>query len=309
MQIKVESSINRLVNLQIATGIANSLTNAIKEPLAVVAMIMVMLFQIIVLEQSLTPILVSIVLFYRALNALLTSQLQLQKMLGEVGSLEMVEQEFTFLKNNHQIQGKNSINSFSRDISFENIDFSYTEDSKKVFSEVNLQIKSRSTVAFVGESGSGKTTLADLISLMLEPSSGRLVIDNIPSQSIQLDSWRSQIGYVSQDTIVFDDSIANNISLWGDQFDSKSDILSEIKIAAKKAHLHDFIVSLPSGYETLVGERGVKLSGGQRQRLFIARELFRRPNVMILDEATSALDSESERAIQASIDEMKERLL
>ena len=124
---------------------------------------------------------------------------------------------------------------------------------------------------------------------MLEPSSGRLVIDNIPSQSIQLDSWRSQIGYVSQDTIVFDDSIANNISLWGDQFDSKSDILSEIKIAAKKAHLHDFIVSLPSGYETLVGERGVKLSGGQRQRLFIARELFRRPNVMILDEATSAL--------------------
>ena len=79
-------------------------------------------------------------------------------MLGEVGSLEMVEQEFTFLKNNHQIQGKNSINSFSRDISFENIDFSYTEDSKKVFSEVNLQIKSRSTVAFVGESGSGKTT-------------------------------------------------------------------------------------------------------------------------------------------------------
>ena len=234
LQIKVESSINRLVNLQIATGIANSLTNAIKEPLAVVAMIMVMLFQIIVLEQSLTLILVSIVLFYRALNALLTSQLQLQKMLGEVGSLEMVEQEFTFLKNNHQIQGKNSINSFSRDISFENIDFSYTEDSKKVFSEVNLQIKSRSTVAFVGESGSGKTTLADLISLMLEPSSGRLVIDNIPSQSIQLDSWRSQIGYVSQDAIVFDDSIANNISLWGDQFDSKSDILSEIKIAAKK---------------------------------------------------------------------------
>ena len=106
LQIKVESSINRLVNLQIATGIANSLTNAIKEPLAVVAMIMVMLFQIIVLEQSLTLILVSIVLFYRALNALLTSQLQLQKMLGEVGSLEMVEQEFTFLKNNHQIQGK-----------------------------------------------------------------------------------------------------------------------------------------------------------------------------------------------------------
>ena len=143
---------------------------------------------------------------------------------------------------------------------------------------------------------------------MLEPSSGRLVIDNIPSQSIQLDSWRSQIGYVSQYTIVFDDSIANNISLWGDQFDSKSDILSEIKIAAKKAHLHDFIVSLPSGYETLVGERGVKLSGGQRQRLFIARELFRRPNVMILDEATSALDSESERAIQASIDEMKGKI-
>ena len=308
LKVKIDSSIQRLVSLQIATGVANSFTNALREPLAVVLIMLIMLFQIIILEESLTPILVSIILFYRALNALLTTQIQLQKMFGEIGSLEMVEQEFSLLSTNEQIQGDKSIDSFSSGISFKDIHFSYSIDAKNVFTDLNLQIPLRSSVAFVGESGVGKSTLADLISLMLEPTFGILSIDKLSSSSLDLQSWRSQIGYVSQDTIVFDDTIANNICLWGSPADNNSDTVTEIKHAAKQANLDHFIETLPDGYNTLVGDRGVRLSGGQRQRLFIARELFRQPNILILDEATSALDSESEKAIQTSIDALKGKI-
>jgi len=308
LQTKVESSIQRLVKLQVSTGVANSFTNAVKEPLAVILIMVVMLFQLIILEQPLTPILVSIVLFYRALNAILTSQVQLQKMFGEIGSLELVESEFLSLSKHKQMSGKQSIDVFSNVLSLEKINFRYSLGEKEIFSNLNLQIPIRSSVAFVGESGAGKSTLADLITLVLAPSFGKLSIDKISSSSIKLESWRSQIGYVSQDTVVFDDTIANNICLWSDQEDYDEDLLSRIKSSAKQAYLDQFVETLPDGYETLVGDRGVRLSGGQKQRLFIARELFRRPNIMIFDEATSALDSESEKVIQASIDDLKGKI-
>jgi len=308
LQSKVGSSIERLVKLQISAGIANSITNASKEPLAVVVIVAVILFHLTILEQPIASILVSVVLFYRAVNAVLTSQFQLQRMFTEIGSLELVEREFSFLCKHKQVSGEKSIGDFSSGVSLKNIDFSHSLGNKNIFSDLNIQIPIRSSVAFVGESGAGKTTLADLISLLLPPSSGSLSIDKIPAASINLGSWRSQIGYVSQDTVVFDDTIANNICLWSNQVDSDGDTLANIKYAAKQAHLDHFIETLPDGYDTHVGDRGVRLSGGQRQRLFIARELFRRPNIMILDEATSALDSESEKAIQASIDDLKGKI-
>ena len=150
--------------------------------------------------------------------------------------------------------------------------------------------------------------MVDLITLMLKPYSGSVIIDGFDSNEIDLPTWRSQIGYVSQDAVIFDDTIANNISLWSNNFKNEEDLMNEIKHASKKAYLHEYISNLPNGYHTQVGDRGVKLSGGQKQRLFIARELFRKPNLLILDEATSALDSESERAIQESIDSLKGEL-
>jgi subfamily B ATP-binding cassette protein MsbA len=118
-------------------------------------------------------------------------------------------------------------------------------------------------------------------------------------------SWRSQVGYVSQETVVFDDTVANNISLWDGEYANDSELRRRIQEAARKAHAHHFIEDLPDGYETVVGDRGVRLSGGQRQRLFVARELFKHPNLLLLDEATSALDTESERYIQQSIDDLQ----
>ncbi len=157
----------------------------------------------------------------------------------------------------------------------------------------------------MGESGAGKSTLIDMMTLLLRPKQGEIYIDNINSKEIDIPSWRSQIGYVSQETVVFDDSIANNICLWKGDFENDEEVRERVQKAAKRAYAHDFIENLNQGYQTIVGDRGVRLSGGQRQRLFIARELYKNPNLLILDEATSSLDTESERFIQKSIDALK----
>ena len=216
--------------------------------------------------------------------------------------MELVHSEFLNQKVNQSNNGSNKIIQFNKSIKFKNVTFSYEDSIQNVLKDVSLEIPSKSSVALVGRSGSGKTTLVDLITLINEGYGGEISIDGIQADSIDKSSWRRQIGYVSQDTIIFDDTIANNISMWSGDINSSKDCLSKIKEAAAHANILSFIESLPDGFNTLVGDRGILLSGGQRQRIFIARELYRKPNLLILDEATSALDSESEKSIQESID-------
>ena len=144
-----------------------------------------------------------------------------------------------------------------------------------------------------------------MITLIHQPQKGKIYIDDKDSNDINKTSWRNQIGYVSQDTVIFDDTIKNNISMWNSKNFNDDDLEERIKEAARKANILEFIEALPDGFESHVGDRGIHLSGGQKQRLFIARELFREPNLLILDEATSALDSGSEKEIQKSIDSLK----
>ena len=153
------------------------------------------------------------------------------------------------------------------------------------------------SIAFVGQSGAGKTTIANLICLLLKPTKGNIFINDHDASEIELGSWRDQIGYVSQETTIFDDSIANNIALSFGPEENNKNIISRIKESARLANIDKFIEKLPHGYQTLVGGNGLKLSGGQRQRIFIARELFRKPKILILDEATSALDTKTKNSI------------
>ena len=190
-------------------------------------------------------------------------------------------------------------------ITLQNISFSYDSSDDYQLKDISLNIPALSSVAFVGESGSGKSTILDVITLLNEPNLGNLIIDDLDSRSIKKESWRQMIGYVSQETIIFDATIGDNISMWSGDYKKNKEIESKIKEAAEKANILDFINNLPDGLDTNVGDRGVLLSGGQRQRLFIARELYKNPLVLILDEATSALDTSSERAIQQSIESLK----
>jgi len=186
------------------------------------------------------------------------------------------------------------------DIIFDDVDFHY-DDNKVVLEGINLNIRAGQTVAFVGPSGAGKTTICSLIPRFYDVTEGAISIDGIDIRNMTQHSLRSQIGIVQQDVFLFTGTIKENIGY------GKLDAMDEeIISAAKKAHLEDFIASLPYGYETQIGERGLKLSGGQKQRLAIARMFLKNPPILILDEATSALDTETERIIQQSLAELAE---
>ena len=193
-------------------------------------------------------------------------------------------------------RGRLELPRVAQSVTFEDVTFHYESQVVPALNEINLTICAGEMVALVGSSGSGKTTLVNLIPRFYEPTAGRILIDGIDIQSYTLRSLRSQIGMVSQDVVLFDDSIRNNIA-FGRQDASDAEILR----AAQLAYAHDFVDRLPQGYQTVVGEKGVKLSGGERQRLAIARAILRDSPLHILDEATSALDSESERVVQLAL--------
>ena len=301
----IHASIGRLTGYQIRTGIASAFTGSVREPVIVIFITAILWAQLVLLAQPLAPILVSILLFYRGLNALLSIQGGWQTALENIGSLELIDQEFANQHQHREHGGARAIGPLSLSVRLRDVHYSYDPAIGDVIRGINLELPARASVALIGESGAGKSTLVDLLTLMLNPRQGQVLIDGVPGQDIELTSWRRQIGYVSQEAVIFDDTIANNIGLWAGDPRQDGAFRQRILKAARQAHIAHFIETLPDGYDTLVGERGLKLSGGQRQRLFIARELFRGPRLLILDEATSALDSESEHAVQQSIDELK----
>ncbi|MDP8315335.1 MAG: ABC transporter ATP-binding protein [Candidatus Celaenobacter antarcticus] len=188
-----------------------------------------------------------------------------------------------------------SINVFTNSITFDDMSFKYPT-SDIVLRDINLTIKKGEAVAFVGPSGGGKSTLMDLLLRFYDPISGAIRIDNIDMRDYKMDDVRNLIGMVTQEVILFDDTVAHNIS-YGRLDASREDVFQ----AAKAANAHEFILELEEGYETIIGERGVKLSGGQKQRIAIARAILKNPQILIFDEATSSLDGESEYQVQEAI--------
>ena len=300
----INDSIENLNNYQIRTSVALAGSDAMREPLIVMCILFIIYIQVVVMGQLLGPIMVALVLFYRGLNSVLSIQGHLQRVMEFIGSMDLVDKESRLLKKNQEESGAVLVDGFSEKIKMEGVFFSYGKNKEFSLSDINISISALTSTAIVGRSGSGKSTFADLLTLILRCESGRLVIDGLNSDELDLNRWRSQIGFVSQDNVIFNESIAKNISMQDDAVHSEETKI-KIKKAAQSAYISEFIEALPDGYETQVGDRGSNLSGGQRQRIFIARELFRNPKLLILDEATSALDAESERAIQKSMDELR----
>ncbi|MCS3953302.1 ABC transporter ATP-binding protein [Salinibacter ruber] len=305
LRSRAKESIWRLTGYTLRQGIASSFTSSIREPVSVLLITGIIALQVVVFQEPVAPIFVALLLFHRGMQAVIAVQSGWQNTMNQIGGVEMVHEEFETILDRQEDREGETLGSLSEGIVFDEVRFAYNEEDGDVLHDVNITVPANHTVALVGESGAGKSTLVDMMSLLLPPRTGEIRIDGVPHDEVDLNSWRDQIGYVSQETVVFDDTVANNISLWRGDIEEDPALRERVIHAAEQAHAHNFIRDLPNGYQTMVGDRGVRLSGGQRQRLFVARELFKQPNLLLLDEATSDLDTASEQHIQDSIDALQ----
>ncbi|SDO12548.1 ATP-binding cassette, subfamily B, MsbA [Psychrobacillus sp. OK028] len=233
---------------------------------------------------------------YSPLRRLVNSSTTLTQSFASMDRVfELMDEEYDIVDK----KGASTLGVASGEVTFSNVSFQYEKDGQMILEDVNFRVNAGETVAFVGMSGGGKSTIISLIPRFYDVSNGQVLIDGKDVKDVTIESLRKQIGIVLQDNILFSDSVKSNI-LMGKPGATDEEVVE----AAKAANAHDFIMELPYGYETKVGERGVKLSGGQKQRVAIARVFLKNPPILVLDEATSALDLESESLIQDSLEKL-----
>lgn len=247
---------------------------------------------------------------YRLLPALQSLYIGLVNVASSQYTLNQLEDEIQDIELQKPNQKNNLISkqslSFNNEILLDSICFYYPSSSRPIINDLILRVQKNESVGIAGPSGSGKSTLVDIILGLHAPTSGRIMIDDTPLSDVLLDSWRSMIGYVSQEIYLLDDTIAANIAFG---IESEDIDLEAVRMSANAAQILDFIEKeLPQSFQTMVGERGVRLSGGQRQRIGLARALYRNPEVLILDEATSALDNQTELAVMDTIHSLRGKM-
>lgn len=260
-----------------------------------------LIYSVEIARNSLLEILFILFIVRRAMTYALNAQREFQEFLrfsGSIRNFRMLSRELSKREEPTDFSGETP--DFSQSITLKDVCFQY-DTSEQVLDNVSLTIPPNSMVAFVGASGSGKSTLATMLTGLLRPTSGEISIGGVPYDKINQRELREGIGYVTQESVIFNDTVLNNIALW----DSGDDSRAKVQAAARAAGASDFIENLPDGYDSLLGDNGINISGGQRQRISIARELYKDASLLIFDEATSSLDTESETEVQRGIDALR----
>ena len=259
-----------------------------------------LIYTVEIQRNNLIEILFILFIVRRAMVYSLNSQRAFQDFLRNTGSVREFRRLSGELSEREEPVGESgTLPNFDRPITLTDLSFSY-DGGQKALDNVTLTIPPNSAVAFVGVSGAGKSTLVTMLTGLLRPTSGQISVGGVPYHSLDQRRLREAIGYVTQESVIFNDSVHNNISLWSSDHSGE-----KVRAVARAARAADFIENLPDGYESLLGDNGVNISGGQRQRISIARELYKDAHLLIFDEATSALDTESEVEVQNSIDALR----
>ena len=283
-----------------ALGKLDALQLAIREPILIILVVSIIYIQTTVLGSSLAPILISLLFFYRALNYLMQMQMDWNRFLEVTGSVENMTAFEKEMKVNQEYSGVRKIVDSISTLELSEVSFNY--NSTTVLKDINLKINKNETLGFVGESGSGKTTLVNILAGLLTVEMGEYVINGVNSKEMNLKYLQNKLGYITQDSVIFNDTIFNNVTFWAEKNETNLNKFLEV---IKKASLLDYLESLPQKENEMLGNNGINLSGGQKQRISIARELYKDVEILILDEATSSLDSEAEKAIQLNIEQLK----
>jgi subfamily B ATP-binding cassette protein MsbA len=270
-------------------------------PFAILFSVIIIYYQVIVLNVKVIDAITVLGLLYMASQKLLVIPSSYQKFVASAGSILTYEKLIDELSRNQENfeNSKNMVPDYSGRIVFSNVSFKYAKGNTPVLKALNLEIQPKSTVAFVGGSGAGKSTIVNLITGLLKPTGGQISLSEINYSDLDMRSFRRNISYVTQESVIFNDTVLNNITFWSNA--KMEDVIN----ISRQASSHEFIEQMPEKYETLLGDHGVNISGGQKQRINIARELLRDTKIFILDEATSALDTETEKNIQHSIDKCR----
>lgn len=297
---KLVTNINEIEYLQRKIGKVGALLLALREPLTILVVVIVIMLQTQIMGAELGTVILSLLFLYRALIFLMALQTEWNKFLGVSGSLYNMTDFVNELKVGKENNGDKIFKGFKDKISLNNVSFNY--DQVQVLNSLNLEINKNETLAIVGESGSGKTTLINLLSGLMIPSKGELLIDKIPINEFNLYTYKNRIGYIAQEAPIFNDSVFNNVTFW----DEKSgENYLRFEKAIKRASIFDYVMELPNKEDEFLGNNGINISGGQKQRLSIARELYKDVDFLFMDEATSALDGGTESAIQSEIESLK----
>ena len=294
---KLVNNIHEQEKINLEVGKISSIGESLREPFTIVIITGVIIVQTSYLGESFSSILLSLLLFYRALGHLVSMQNSWNTFLANSSGIDSFETLLSDFKHYQEPLHYQEKIEHIDDISIKNISLSFR--GKKAIDNISFSIKKNSSVAFVGESGAGKTTLANIISGLQTPDDGEIIIEGKSLYKTNLNFFRNHLGYITQEAVIFNDSIFNNVTFWQEKSKENEE---KFRKTIEKVSLSEFLNELPEKENTQLGNNGILISGGQKQRISIARELYKDVELLILDEATSALDTETERHIKNNID-------
>ena len=294
---KLVNNIHEQEKINLGVGKISSIGESLREPFTIVIITGVIIVQTSYLGESFSSILLSLLLFYRALGHLVSMQNSWNTFLANSSGIDSFETLLSDFKHYQEPLHYQEKIEHIDDISIKNISLSFR--GKKAIDNISFSIKKNSSVAFVGESGAGKTTLANIISGLQTPDDGEIIIEGKSLYKTNLNFFRNHLGYITQEAVIFNDSIFNNVAFWQEKSGENEE---KFRKTIEKVSLSEFLNELPEKENTQLGNNGILISGGQKQRISIARELYKDVELLILDEATSALDTETERHIKNNID-------
>jgi ABC-type multidrug transport system fused ATPase/permease subunit len=282
-----------ILRLQIYT----SLIRSAAEPIAVIVVAGFVLVMTRHAQLALSTAILPILLLYRALGKIQEMNAAWNMFMQSTGAVRAYRAAVDDLAAHAEVAEGEPVPALERAVTLDNVSLSYPGGAQQALRSVSMVIPVGQRIGVVGETGAGKTTLIDVLTGLMPPTSGKVLWDDQDYAGLDTASLRARIGYVTQEPVIFDDTIGNNITGWRPYRDAEGNILPEVIAASRAAQIHDVVEATEDGFDTVLGERGTRLSGGQRQRVAIARELFRKPDLLVFDEGTSSLDVETETAL------------